>query len=492
MVESNQVPTFSFSPKNAANRDMVDEAIELSVSCGLVLDEWQEYVLGQWLERSWRKDKGVETLRFTSTSCYLAVPRQNGKNAVIEALTLFETVVLGRKVLHTAHEVKTAKKAFRRIVELLTGRNAPPDIKAMVASVRSTNGQEAVHLKNGGSVEFIARTRGSGRGFTVDTIILDEAQDLSDEALEALKPTISASPSGDSHQIFTGTPPGPRMAGEVFTRAYEAAHEKVSRNTAWSEWAVDRDDDPSDENLWFRVNPALGVRLHADNVLDEFQSLSSEAFLRERLGAWGVEKAGISVVDPEDWAACQASEIVPASPVTLSVDVAPDRNSAALVASGLDSDGNTWVDVIEHREGPPVWLTQRIQDVVELQDVHAVVIDRYGNASGLIEELGRRGIKVTEVTLTTVIRATAAFYDAIVSRTLKHIGQASLTAAAISAGRRKTGDAWAWGRPSTGSDITPLVAATMAAYGNEWSQSVTPVKKKRPKRKRRVQRMVVL
>lgn len=481
----NQVPTYTWTPQNAVDHQDAEDAITLSASCGLILDPWQEYVLRQWLAR---KDNG----RFASTSSFLSVPRQNGKNGVIEALTLFEMVVLGRNVLHTAHEVKTAKKAFHRIVELLKGTNSPPDIRSMVTSVRSTNGQEAVYLSNGGSVEFVARTRGSGRGFTVDTVVYDEAQELDDDALEALKSIVSAAKSGEAHHIFTGTPPGPNSKGEVFTRSHDAAHDKTSRATTWTEWAADRDDDHSDEDVWYRVNPALRTRLSMDAVEDEFQSLKVESFMRERLGAWGVEKVNTSPVDPEDWSACQVSSIENVTPVTLAIDVSPDRDSASIVASGQDVDGYTWIDVVEHREGPPIWIVQRIRDIVEIQDINAVVIDKYGNASGLIEELGRLNIRVTEVQLSTVIRATAAIYDEIVSRRLRHIGQPALTAAALTAGRRKAGDAWAWGRPSSGADITPLVAATLAAYGNEWSQSVAPVKRKKPKRKRRVQRMVVL
>ena len=36
----------------------------------------------------------------------------------------------------------------------------------------------------GGAIEFIARSRGSGRGFTVDDLVCDEAQELTDEQLD--------------------------------------------------------------------------------------------------------------------------------------------------------------------------------------------------------------------------------------------------------------------------------------------------------------------
>jgi hypothetical protein len=63
-------------------------------------------------------------------------------------------------------------------------------------------------MGNGGSIEFIARSSGSGRGFTVDVLVCDEDQDLTDEELAALLPTISAAPSGNPMVILTGTPPG--------------------------------------------------------------------------------------------------------------------------------------------------------------------------------------------------------------------------------------------------------------------------------------------
>ena len=102
-----------------------------------------------------------------------------------------------RDSLHTAHEVKTARKAFLRLAGFFESARQWPELAALVSEVRRTNGQEAIVLTNGGSVEFIARSKGSGRGFTVDDLVCDEAQELGTEAYAALKPTISAAPSGD-------------------------------------------------------------------------------------------------------------------------------------------------------------------------------------------------------------------------------------------------------------------------------------------------------
>ena len=88
------------------------------------------------------------------------MPRQNGKNGVLEMVELYKSAVQGRKILHTAHEVKTCRKAFIRLKSFFESIDYP-ELKDEVSAIRSTNGQEAIILKNGGSIEFIAYSKAS-------------------------------------------------------------------------------------------------------------------------------------------------------------------------------------------------------------------------------------------------------------------------------------------------------------------------------------------
>ncbi|CAM2869895.1 hypothetical protein PRAC110570_04890 [Propionibacterium acidifaciens] len=144
----------------------------------------------------------VRAGRWVSLDCGLSCPRQNGKNAILEVYELFVTVGLGRRVLHTAHEVKTGRKHFRRLRYFLGERAADPgaefqELNKLVREIRNVNGQEGIYLTNGGSIELVARSKSSGRGFTVDTLVCDEAQEPTDDELQAINPSISAAPSGD-------------------------------------------------------------------------------------------------------------------------------------------------------------------------------------------------------------------------------------------------------------------------------------------------------
>lgn len=189
---------------------------------GLMPDPWQQTVLDDWLAYD---DDGT----YAHDTCGLAVPRQNGKNGVLEVRELYGAAVEGEKILHTAHEVKTARKAFLRLCSFFENESEYPEMAEIVKAIRKTNGQEAIELTNGGSIEFSARSKGAARGFTVDVVVCDEAQELTDDQLEALMPTSSAGPLQNSQLILLGTPPGPTTNGDVFPRTRRNALSERAR-----------------------------------------------------------------------------------------------------------------------------------------------------------------------------------------------------------------------------------------------------------------------
>ena len=180
-----------------------DDAAFLSGAYGLVPDPWQSLVVDDIL--AVRADG-----RWSATRCGLSVPRQNGKNAVLEVVELHKLVVLGRKILHTAHEVKTARKAYLRLCAFFEDTRSAPELAGMIREIRRTNGQEAIFLHeekcdrqrgcgcDGASIEFIARSKGSGRGFTVEDLVMEEAQQLTASMGTATAAISSSGISGDS------------------------------------------------------------------------------------------------------------------------------------------------------------------------------------------------------------------------------------------------------------------------------------------------------
>ena len=482
MLKGLQVPRVILEPKSAWSD--ADDASFLASSYGLTPDPWQLLVLGAWLGR-------LPNGNWSAGRCGLAVPRQNGKNGVIEVRELFGTVVLGEKFLHTAHEVKTARKAFVRLKYFFGSCVADPaakfpELNALVREIRSTNGQEAIYLINGGAVEFVARSRGSGRGFTVDVLVLDEAQELTDEHLEALLPTISSAPLGNPQTILTGTPPSAVGQGEVFTRTRDAGVEGKAKRLAWHEWSVPAGVDIFDRKNWYATNPALGTRLQVTVIEDELPpGMSPEGFGRERLGRWMTPGEGSGPFPDGLWAAGvdPLSAIPAGAQVVYCIDVTVDRARSYIGVAGLRADGVAHVEIVARRDGTD-WVAPWFADRATGTNPLSVVVQARGApASSLIPDL-------TAIECLTVVEwggpdlgnATAKLYDLVklsgvsvdgVRSGLAHLPQPVLDLAAASAVPKILFDGgMAWDRRRSPVDICPLVVVTGALWGIGQAKSV--------------------
>lgn len=462
VLASNQRPRLHVAP--AASETFGDLAAAFASDYGLTPDPWQQLVLDDWLA-----EHGG---RYAALTCGLSCSRQNGKNGILEVRELFGMVGRGEKILHTAHEVKTARKAFKRLLHFF-GRKVDdpgakfPELNALVTELRQVNGQEAIFLSNGGSVEIVARSQGSGRGFTVDVLVMDEAQDLSDDDLEALMPTTSSAPLGNPQWIFTGTPPGPRAAGEVFTRARAEALSGSSARLCWHEWSVDAADiseiDVDDRELWFATNPALGHRLMLDVIEGERARFSPDGFARERLGWWKPGGQG-HVIDPAVWFAMADPTSRPLDPVTFAVDVTPDRASASVAVSARRADGLIHTEVVDSRPGTG-WVVDRIVGLTRTWRAGPV---RVLSKEPVALDLEQRGVDVKYVAPGEYAQACAGLVDLVAQSGLRWTGAPETVeklTTAISAARKKAqGDAFTWARKDL-TDISPLVAVTLATHG---------------------------
>lgn len=454
-VSRGQAPRVHVRP-DAASPDLGD-ALFLASHYGLTLDPWQELVLGDWLAR------GPDG-RFASLTCGLAVPRQNGKNAVIEVRELFGMIDRGERILHSAHEVKTARKAFKRLQHFF-GRqvNDPaakfPELNALVVELRNVNGQEAIVLANGGSVEIVARSKGSGRGFTVDTVIFDEAQDAGDEDLESLLPTTSAAPLGDPQWIFTGTPPGPKVQGRVFRRQRSASVPGAPRR-CWAEWGVEADDltdiDLDDQAIWHEHNPALAVgRLQIEVAAGERDALDDEGFARERLGWWGPDPDLSGSALPGWGALCDPVSDPGLLPV-FAVAAADDLGYAAVSVSSTRPDGLFQVQTVEQAKGT-AWLARSVAGLRE----------RHPGAPVLVHQSLRGVVAGEEIGPADYERSCKSLLDAVDGSTFRHHGLADggLASAVGSAVWSGSGSARRLvGR--SGRDICQLQAGAIALHGS--------------------------
>lgn len=441
------------------------EAADLAEAVGLNLDPWQRFALDLILSE--RADGSPAAFEAA-----IICPRQNGKGSILEALELAWLFLLGeRLILHAAHEFRTANEAFLRIANLIDGA---PELRKKVAHIRYANGEQGVELRDGRRLKFVARTRGSGRGFSGGKLVLDEAYELDAPSMSALLPTMSARPN--PQVIYASSAP---MATSTFlhsvrSRAIQAIERgETAGRLAYLEWSAEPDDDLTSVETWRKANPAFGIRISAEFVENELAVMSENLrdFARERLGIPDGQDGSTNVIPLDAFAALIDRESQIHGQLILGLDVNPERSWASIGAAGRRVDGLTHVEVVDRRPGTG-WILDRTVEVAKRWGA-AVRIDSASPAASFIPELQAADVEVLEVHLNEMARSCGAFLDAVTNHRLRHLDQAALSNAVTNARKRSVGDVWAWARRSSAADITPLVAVTLA-FGGMNIRSKTP------------------
>lgn len=458
-----QRPRICWVPEYASSTGA--EAIELCRLAGLILDPWQEFVLdsalGEDADGNWSAfEVGVEA------------PRQNGKNGIIEGRELAGLFLLGeRLIIHSAHEFATSLEAFRRLLELI---ESTPEFVRHVKRVSRAHGEEGIELLNGQRIRFRTRTKGGGRGFTGDCVILDEAMELPDSAIGALMPTVSARPNPQIWYTGSAVDQEIHENGVVFARVRERALRGNDPALAYFGWSppLEKPDEvtpamASDPDVWAQANPALGIRITEEHVAREQRSMAPRTFAVERLGVgdWPSTEESDELISHEMWSACADEDSEALDPVTFAFDVTPDRSRSAIGVAGERGDGLSHIEVTDHRAGT-AWVVDRAEELLQRHGVDEIYCDANGPAGSLVAEFERRGITVVAVSAKEHTQACGLLFDGLKQKTVKHQNTAELTAAARGAATRTLGEAWAWSRKSSFVDISPLVSCTIALWGS--------------------------
>lgn len=449
------------------------EVIELAAQAGLVLDPWQRDAMCDALGE--REDG-----RWSAFEVALLVARQNGKGGFFEARVLGGLFLLEeRLIMYSAHEFKTAAEMFRRIEELIAGTSS---MRRRVKRVTRSHGEEGIELVTGQRLRFMARSTGSGRGFSGDCNIWDEAQHLGDGPVDAMMPTMSARPN--PQLLYGGTAPDKDLAPcDQLARVRRRALAGDDPSLVYLEWSADlctdmcapgcdKHDDPADPLVWAKTNPGLGIRISAEHVGRERSSMSAKGFARERLsvGNWPVEDGDHWGVIPQAvWESLADPTSEAVGVVSFGVDSTPEGSFAALSVAGRRLDTLEHLEVIDHRPGTG-WVVERAVHLKERWGPVAFVVDPGGPAGALIPALEAAGIEVTRVGARDVAAATGSLIAATGAAegdvaTFRYMPHPALNAAVAGAETSPLADARKWNRRSASVDISPLVSITLARHG---------------------------
>ena len=456
--------------------ETAEKALDFLDLIGFSLDPWQEFVLseslGQQRDGSW-----------SMFEVALVVARQNGKSELLAARQLVGLFVLHEQlIIHTAQQFDTAKEVFRRVEDVIENE---PMLKRRVDLNRGrvgkwANGQEGIELLDKCRLRYRARgTGGGGRGFTADCLMFDEAMILAESIVGSVLPLLSSVPFPQVWYAGSAVDREIHEHGVVLSRLRERGLAGTDPSLMYVEWSAPGDDPDAVTDEEFaspvsrsQANPAYELRITDEYITREQRAMPRRSFAVERLGvgAWVDTSADSDrVIGREQWAACAETNDQNRirSNVTFAIDTDPDQIWASVAVAGLRSDGLSQVAVVEHARTTN-WI---LELCVGLQREHQgaqFALHKRGPAANLIDDLSAAGLSVIPVSTQDYVDAYADFVaDAAAERLRYPFPQGDLDDALDAATKRLVGERPLWDRKSSsGADISPLVAATLALWAS--------------------------
>lgn len=464
----------------------LDEVADVAELVGRPLDAEQRIAVdaktsygpgGSWLT--------LETL--------LKEPRQNGKTAGVETpICLTDLFVWGAdRIAWTAHLFKTCREAFEDHERLISGI---PEFSKRVLRISYAHGEESIQLKTGARIDYLARSKGGGRGLGGKRVVIDEALFFAATAAGALLPILAARENPQIDYLSSAAKIESELLRDLTARG-RAGGDPSLILVEWcapGSFAEPGCQDPGcghqreaqgcrlDDPAYLRsANPAVrSGRIRMSFLVSMRRTLAPVEFAREFLG-WDEAGAGADAetIPLEAWESRLDSESRITGARALAFDVSPDRKFSAIGGAGWRADGGRHLALVDHRPGTS-WLVPRLLELVERHDPVAVVVDGASPASSEIRALKQAGLRVRSdadpSALLVVLaaadmgRACAGLYDATAGDAPDawHRGDQIVTAALRAAVPRDVGDGgWAFGRRRSDVDISPIVAIAEALAG---------------------------
>lgn len=393
-----------------------------------------------------------------------SIPRQVGKTYMIGWIVFALAIIHpGLTVVWSAHRKPTADETF-------------DGMKSMASSVKMAqhvlrtpdNGSEqAVEFRNGSRVVFGARERGFGRGFAeLDVVVFDEAQILTDRAIDDMVPAQNA--AKNALTVMIGTPPKPIDPSEIFEDARRAALSGEAPDSLYIEFSADRKAELDDHEQWMRANPSFPARTNTAAMMRMRRRLTDDSFRREALGIWDELASRKTAFPAGKWEDCFVESPSDDWPVAaVGIDMNPERTWVS-VSLAMFSDDGIHVEVAETEafsEAGTVALVRWVQRLARRRT--PVVIDAFSPARTFEALLKEQRCMVRILSSAEFTQACMGLHDAVREGSVSHFGQEQLDASVAGATKKAVGKAGAWSfaRDDLEVDLTQLMSVTCAHFG---------------------------
>jgi hypothetical protein len=460
---------------------------------GKVTTRWQQYVLDVALERV---DGPGSPWAYSTVD--LIVGRRAGKTIVVMGVPLVRAL-MGPVTMdngawvpftgaHTAQNLVKARQRFMKDLVEPYQASMSPEVWAAGQNLRAAIGDTSLTLdpavngkdwrsRRASSIQVFAPTLSAVRGdgllhLGFDEVLVFTAQ-RGQELMAAARPTLA---SMRGHGQVWRTSNVTTLNDErtwlyaLREKGRQAVQAGVTAGSAYFEFAIPEDEDPLDEETWWRYHPALGDNLlRPEELRVDLGELGPHHFAAEYLGRWPGRLAvqRWAAIMEADFEAAATTDPLPAElAATVAVDIDPFGRSAT-IAAAVTGPGGDVVEVLDHRPGSE-WVWDALTALAPMAATLAV--DDYGPGHDLVARLAEVPAyagKLLALRSPDVVAACYTFEAGLREGTLRWRASDYHQAlrAAASAAERTPGRSWQWERRVSVTQ-TPLVAVTLARWGS--------------------------
>lgn len=446
-------PRIATPSSNRPNRS--ETILALMRGLGTPAMPWQEQVIRTATELD---PSGRPVYR----TVVLTVPRQSGKSSLVLAMLLSAVTLGQRRSVYTA---QTGFDARRKLIDDWAPMLEQSRLASMLDKVYRGNGTESVTFRNGSRIEVMPNSIIAGHGRTIDGIaVIDEAfADTDDRREQAMIPAMATKPSAQLWIVSTaGTMESTYLRRKV-TLGRQAVEDGITSDLCFFEWSAPDDPqlDIDDPRVWQAAIPALGHTISEEVVRQARLTMTENDFRRSWLNQW--TKTDERVIPQTLLDACK-QPTGPDGQLVFAADISLDRGVASIVAG--DEHGR--LELVDSREGTG-WLLDRLATLHQKYGGR-VVLDGYGPAGLLVDDLERLRIPVLKYTTRDCCYAANAFYDALLAGTVQIRPHDKIDDSCAAARKKTVGSSWLWSRSDPAADLTPLHALTLAYHAGKHRQ----------------------
>ncbi|WP_311537208.1 terminase [uncultured Anaerococcus sp.] len=429
-----------------------DEALKIYEKTGLKPYPWQEDLVRAIFATN-------EDKLWTHSRFGYAVPRRNGKTEACYITELW-FLMQGKNILHTAHRISTSHSSFEKLKKYLEkmGMEDKVDFNSIKAK-----GQERIELiESGGVIQFRTRTSTGGLGEGFDLLVIDEAQEYTDDQESALKYTVTD--SDNPMTIMCGTPPTLVSGGTVFTKYRQAILSGARKHNGWAEWSVENITDPYDKEAWYKTNPSLGHKL-TERAIEEEIGPDKIDFNIQRLGHW-ISYNQKSAISKIEWSKLKLKALPSlVGKMHVGIKYGNDGKNVAMAIAIKTLSGKVFIEVIDCqsiRNGNE-WIVKFLSQAKPAN----IVIDGASRQDILTADLKRVGLRqVILPTVKEIIKANSMWEQGIYDKSLCHLDQPSLSQVVTNCEKRNIGSSGGFGYRSQFEDMDIILmdACLLAHY----------------------------